>query len=466
MNWISILFFYVLVTTLTGTAMLAIWSLCRLLLIKWNPNLIYYMLRWVVVMFLVPVTGCTIFATYRDGYIRQEDNDLSFLMIGEAFPYQLLLFVWLIVMVVNTVRYLVKSVKRYQLFKGNIEEDDPLAQTEFERIKKILEIKGKITLLRNDQLEGPLITGIFRRKVILPYLKYEEDELKSIFYHELMHFKKHDLVFKKISILIEIIQGMNPVVYLLSHVLDTWSECDCDCKAIVYLEKEGIDDKSFYNIIWSMIDDEGKTNRDIYTFSMFFGDKTDLERRMRFVNKYTKKVKKVSKVVTAVLVLCFAMASTVTSYAAGVGISKINDVVLKEMQVIDTNNEFAEDTGTWSDEFEVTAEESQGVEIIYMDSEIMPLSGESFDWSVPSGVRIVSSMIYLSKGSQITIVCTAQPNNKLYWYGLQKPSGNCTVCEGTGAGNHTFTAETSGFYRVMVENRSDTDIRAIGGYTY
>lgn len=423
------------------------------------------MLRWVVVMFLVPVTGRAILNTYRDGYIRYEDNELSFLLNGESLLFQGLVVLWVFIAFVNIARYFMQFLKKHRLFKGNIDEDDSLAQTEFERIKNVLKIKGKITLLRNDELDSPMITGIFKRKVILPYLKYEEDELKAIFYHELMHFKKYDLVYKKISILIEIIQGFNPVVYLLTHVLDTWSECDCDSKALRYLECEGIDDKYFYNMIWNMIDDESGKNRDIYTFSMFFGDKTDLERRMRFVNKYNKKVNRVSKIVTAVLVLCFALTSTMTSYAAGVGISKINDAVLKETQTVRMKSDVL-DTGNNSEEFTVSAEESEGVEIIYMESDIMPLSSETFSWNVPSGVRIVSGLLYFSKGTQVSIVCTAQPSDKVYWYGLQNPSGSCTVCERSGAGSHTFTAETSGFYRVMVENRSDTDITASGAYSY
>ena len=45
-------------------------------------------------------------------------------------------------------------------------------------------------------------------------------------------------------------------------------------------------------------------------------------------------------------------------------------------------------------------------------------------------------------------------------------SGESTVCETTLGGVHTFTIKSTGFYRIMVENRSeDTEIHATGGYT-
>ena len=58
MNWTSAfsqIFFGVILTSCTGSCMFLIWFLCRSLFQKRNPKFVYYMLRWVVIMYLLPI---------------------------------------------------------------------------------------------------------------------------------------------------------------------------------------------------------------------------------------------------------------------------------------------------------------------------------------------------------------------------------------------------------------------------
>lgn len=119
-------------------------------------------------------------------------------------------------------------------------------------------------------------------------------------------------------------------------------------------------------------------------------------------------------------------------------------------------------------EFNVSAEENALVPQIVMDDEIITRGsdGASFDWTIPAGTRYVTPEKFFKKGTKISMAVTVVPSDVTYWFGLMHTSGSSKVCELTGAGAHTFTIESTSFYRIMVENRSeDTEIHATGGYT-
>ena len=180
----------------------------------------------------------------------------------------------------------------------------------------------------------------------------------------------------------------------------------------------------------------------------------------------SKKFRTSSKTVMVLLSMVFVLASTVTSYAAGTKVAEQADGEFKKTQEVMATADFSE-ADVWSDEFVVTEADSAGVETIYIESEVMPLGADSFTWTVPVGTRYVASSIYLSKGTVISIACTARPSDCTYWFGLMKMSDNsATVVEGSGTGGHDFTISSSGFYRVMVENRSSKEITVSGGYNY
>jgi len=224
MNWINILrtiFFAVFVTSVMGTVMLFIWFLCRNFLQKQNPKLVYYMLRWVVVMYLLPITYMTITLNYKTGYIQNMDSvsNMMFVLNMNNFFFQGIAVLWLIATLVIGGYYLKNEIEKRRVCRNNFDDGISLAQTEFERIKEVLGIKGKVVLLRNDdtRVQSPFVAGMFVRKVVIPYRDYSPDELKVILYHELNHIKKSDIFFRYLTVIAIIVNSINPFSYLLWH---------------------------------------------------------------------------------------------------------------------------------------------------------------------------------------------------------------------------------------------------------
>ena len=197
---------------------------------------------------------------------------------------------------------------------------------------------------------------------------------------------------------------------------------------------------------------------------MLFEDRGILERRVEFMNKYGKKNKKTPKVVTAALVMAFILTSTCTSYAAGVEIAQKNDEVFKETQEINMS-ELAEASDNL-EQFTVSAEDNALVVEYCPEDDIALCDGKSFDWTIPVGTRYTTTQKWFSKGTQVTIAVTVSPSDVTYWFGLMYPNGSSTVSETKGGASNTFEVPSSGFYRVMVENRGSKEIHAFGGYSY
>lgn len=111
MNWINFLFYYAFVTAITGDVMLFIWLICRLLFLKLNPDLVYYMLRWVVIMFLLPVAYVSIFMSRDGSYIWETRNLLEkfvFQINFRADYLQIAVIAWFTVTILNVWNHLKK----------------------------------------------------------------------------------------------------------------------------------------------------------------------------------------------------------------------------------------------------------------------------------------------------------------------------------------------------------------------
>lgn len=469
MIWINQFFFYVLVTSATGSVMLAIWSLCRILFTKWNPNLIYNMLRWVVLMFMLPITYVAIVLNYETGYVQQANSlqRMLFVINMSEFLFQGLAAVWFVVTTIITGFFLFELFKKWKICRDNFDDGDSLAQTEFERIKEVLGIKGKVTLLRNCNLrnKSPFAIGIFRRRVVLPYEDYTEEELKIILYHELSHIKKRDIVFRYLTTIAILLNSINPISYVLLILVTHWSEAECDIRAVEGLEKEGISAKVYAHTILRLMSGNLK-KQELFTMTMLHGAAKSLYGRIEFMEIYRKNMRKVAKPVTMALVMMFVLLSSVTAYAAGIELAEVNDRYLKDAQPMYIGETF-ETAVDWSEVTYISPEDAYVPNTVYVNEDIMTLGSGTIDWEVPAGTRYVTAAFYMKKGTIVDIATTASPRDVTYWIGVMYPDSGLAIAEGTGAGAASFTIPATGYYRILVENRSATTVlTARGTYQY
>ena len=297
---------------------------------------------------------------------------------------------------------------------------------------------------------------------MIPYLEYSKEELHVILYHELSHIKRSDMFFRYLTMFVMAINSINPVTYFLWENVVLWSEASCDALALDELEKEGVDKKRYYGIIWNFIDGDS-ASRELFYFPMLRGATKSLYRRMEIMEKYRARTKMVAKSITFAWVLVFAMVSSVTAHAAGLEVAEANDNNLQATQYVEQQGEFAEETG-WSEEIYVPANDV--VDIVYINEGIEAYGEGNFSWDVPVGTRYVTSSKYFTAGTEVQIACVATPSDNTYWFGIMNANSDCYVVEGSGSGSHTFTVPITGYYYIMVENRGTQVLSVSGVYKY
>jgi len=86
----------------------------------------------------------------------------------------------------------------------------------------------KIKIVVHDSIESPAIFGFFRPVILLPNIKFCDDELFSIFIHEITHYKYGHSIIKSISEFIRACFWWNPFFKDMSmeiaHILEMHSD--------------------------------------------------------------------------------------------------------------------------------------------------------------------------------------------------------------------------------------------------
>ncbi len=83
-----------------------------------------------------------------------------------------------------------------------------------------------------DIIGSPMLAGIAEPRILLPDMEIQEDELRFILKHELVHYKRKDIWYKCLVLLATAIHWFNPVIYLMAKAIDIQCELSCDGEVV------------------------------------------------------------------------------------------------------------------------------------------------------------------------------------------------------------------------------------------
>lgn len=90
----------------------------------------------------------------------------------------------------------------------------------------------QIRFVYNDYIRTPMLIGIFKPMIILPKLAFTsnglEADLRNILCHELMHYHRHDMIYKWFVVITGSVHWFNPIIYLISKAINHACELSCD----------------------------------------------------------------------------------------------------------------------------------------------------------------------------------------------------------------------------------------------
>ena len=98
----------------------------------------------------------------------------------------------------------------------------------FYEIKSTLKIAAPVQLCISSQAAGPMLLGFLRPKVVFPDCMLPKENLRMIFRHELMHYRRRDSWYRLFLLFTLSVHWFNPFLYLMvdSATEDLESACD------------------------------------------------------------------------------------------------------------------------------------------------------------------------------------------------------------------------------------------------
>lgn len=85
-----------------------------------------------------------------------------------------------------------------------------------------------VELFVNLQISSPMLIGVWRPCIVLPDTDISEKDFCYIVTHELMHYKRRDILYKWLVQFVVCLHWFNPLVYVMSREISKACELSCD----------------------------------------------------------------------------------------------------------------------------------------------------------------------------------------------------------------------------------------------
>ncbi len=157
--------------------------------------------------------------------------------------------------------------------------------------KESMGIRRAIELKVTDAVEGPALIGVFRPQILLPASvekEFSEKELKYIFLHELVHYKRKDILVNWVMLFLLVVHWFNPVLWYAYRRMREDQELSCDHKAISYVKGSEVKEYG-YTIIKLLTKRSNIPNSHLLVTANFSSDKLQIKRRIMMITKFRRK---------------------------------------------------------------------------------------------------------------------------------------------------------------------------------
>ena len=277
---------------------------------KWNLfilklNMIFYLIPITLIYNSIPKHSKGIgIGRFNIVFKPMESSNYFADIIGYLFYIWLIGVSILIIWNLYCYKRFIKSIKESYYSDKNLEEA-------IYNCKVDLNIATNIKVKKSYLVSCPMIIGIIKPTIIFPSNIEYSSKLIPVIMHELIHYKRNDLLFKLLQLIITVINWFNPIVYIMNNSFEKWCEISCD--EIVAENMSYAERKEYGNTILSIIENVN----DVPNFLCFYlcGEKKYIKRRLlNMLN--TKKTSNFNKVFGGLLVSAMILGGSAISATA------------------------------------------------------------------------------------------------------------------------------------------------------
>ena len=150
------------------------------------------------------------------------------------------------------------------------------------RTGKPMELAGvpkRLRVCKTSAAVSPMVMGIIRPTLILPETALTESRLPYVLCHELVHYRRGDIVWRWLAVLATSIHWFNPMVYVAAAQMQEACEISCDWCVVRSMEQAKRDD--YMRVILELLA-EAMAKKQILTTQMA-SEKKQLQRRFTMI---------------------------------------------------------------------------------------------------------------------------------------------------------------------------------------
>lgn len=222
-----------------------------------------------------------------------------------------LLFILAMIWFIGVVLFfLYHAVGYYSFRKQTLRWGKPLAskQVASQITSMMIEmgVSPSVPVLISDRVPNPMLVGFRKPLLFLPHEQYSERELEFIIKHELVHYKRHDILYKLLLLTVHALHWFNPFVWLM--VRETSQEIELYCDDTVVSKKSLAYRKQYCETILSVM--QKPSPRFLALSTNFLGGKHTMKQRFKSILSMKKKRSGLVLFCTVVLMLGVLAACT------------------------------------------------------------------------------------------------------------------------------------------------------------
>ena len=165
-------------------------------------------------------------------------NPVAMAAVGSR-AFSFLWVIWLIPALLIFCRQIFAYRRCLKLLRSvSVSAEDTAAAGICRSVALELKIRRRIPVYYCKETFSPMLAGILKPCILLPEIDLMPSELYDIFRHELIHYRRKDILYKWMIQLAVSIHWFNPLVYFMRRECDHACELSCDEKAISGLSAE------------------------------------------------------------------------------------------------------------------------------------------------------------------------------------------------------------------------------------
>ena len=319
-----------LTCSVSMSALTLIYMACTPFLIKrYSEKWLYYAWLVVVIGLIIPFRPrWNVMPVFQIGSVAQTGDGALiptaqmmggnvYFVAPNVFWLQIAATVWL----AGVIAFLSYHVVRHYLFvkmtkRWSVSVTDEQTLDLMQTLKKEMDITKRIDLNVCSSAGSPMLIGLVKPRIFIPTAEMAHDELRYILKHELVHYKRKDILYKYLVLAATAANWFNPVVYLAAKEIANLCEMSCDAEVV---KNEDADTRQFYSeTIIGVVKYKSKLKTALST--NYYGGKNGMRKRISTIMSMNNKK-------AGVVVACIALVITLGTgfvFAAPAPVNVIN----------------------------------------------------------------------------------------------------------------------------------------------